>query len=89
MVNTCRNKRKNIRLYVNKKSNYRPRNIKNIPQSINKRLSEILYDEESFKKAAPIYQKALNNSGYTHYLNFLPNSQLNPHALEERTEKGK
>jgi len=89
MVNTCRYKRNNIRLYINKKFNHPPRNIDNITQSISKRLSEILFDEESFKKAAPIYQKALNNSGYTHYLTFLPNSQLKPHALNEGTVKGK
>ena len=66
------NKPNNIPLYVNKKSNHPPRIISNIPQSINRRLSEISYDEESFNKAAPIYQKALNNSGYTHHLTFSP-----------------
>ena len=66
------NKPNNIPLYVNKKSNHPPRIIDNIPQSINRRLSEISYDEESFNKAAPTYQKALNNSGYTHQLTFSP-----------------
>ena len=50
MLNTGHNKRDNIRLYVNKKSNHPPRVIDNIPQSIDKRLSENLYGEESFKK---------------------------------------
>ena len=58
------NKPNNIPLYVNRKSDHPPRIIDNIPQSFNRRLSEISYDEESFNKAAPIYQKALNNSGY-------------------------
>ena len=59
------NKPNNIPLYINKKSNHPPRIISNIPQSINRRLSEISYD-----KAAPFYQKALDNSGYKHLLTF-------------------
>ena len=62
----------NIPLYVNKKSNHRPRIIENIPKSINKRLSEISIDEHSFNEAAPLYQKALDDSGYNHRLAFTP-----------------
>ena len=64
------NKPNNIPLYINKKSNHPPRIISNIPQSINRRLSEISYNKESFEKVAPIYQKALENSGYKHLLTF-------------------
>jgi len=39
------NKPNNIPLCVNKKSNHPPRIIDNIPQSIDRRLSEISYDE--------------------------------------------
>ena len=60
----------NIPLYINKKPNYPPQIIKNIPLSINKRLSEISYDEASFNKIAPLYQKALDESGYKHCLKF-------------------
>ena len=63
----------NIPLYVNRKSNHPPRIIENIPKSINKRLSEISIDEHSFNKAAPLYQKALDDSGYNHRLTFTPN----------------
>jgi len=62
----------NIPLYIQKKSNHPPQIIKNIPKSINKRLSEISYDQDSFDKAVPIYQKALNDSGYKHRLAFSP-----------------
>ena len=62
------NKPGNIPLYVNKKSNHPPHIIENIPKSINKRLSEISIDEDSFSKAAPLYQKALDDSGYNHKL---------------------
>ena len=60
----------NIPLYIHKKSNHPPQIIKNIPLSINKRLSEISCDEASFNKAAPLYQKALDTSRYTHCLKF-------------------
>ena len=50
-----------------------PRIIKkNIPKSINKRLSEISIDETSFNQSAPLYQKAVDDSGYHHHLTFTP-----------------
>ena len=64
------NKPGNIPLYVNKKSNHPLRIIENIPKCINKRLSKISIDEDSFSEAAPLYQKALNESGYNHKLAF-------------------
>ena len=67
----------NIPLYVHKKSNHPPQIIENIPLSINKRLSEISYDQNSFDKAAPLYQKALSDSGYKHRLVF-----SRPHASQ-------
>ena len=42
-------------------------------KSINKRLSKISIDEHSLNKAAPLYQKALDDSGYNHRLTFTPN----------------
>ena len=49
------NKPNNIPPYINKKSDYPPRIISKIPQSINRRLSEISNDKESFDKVAPFY----------------------------------
>ena len=70
------NKPGNIPLYVNKKSNHPPRIIENISKSINKRLSEIPIDEDCFSKAAPLYQKALDDSGYNPKLAFsVPTAQ--------------
>ena len=70
------NKAGNIPLYVNRKTNHPPRIIKNTPKSINKWLSEISIDENSFSKAAPLYQKALDDSGYNHKLAFsVPTAQ--------------
>ena len=56
--------------YVNTKSNHPPAVIKNIPEGINKRLSEISSSEEVFNKAAPVYQKALDANGYSYKLHY-------------------
>ncbi|XP_033096832.1 uncharacterized protein LOC117101076, partial [Anneissia japonica] len=66
----------NTPLYVHNKSNHPPGILKNIPESINKRLSEISFDEESFNKAAPLYQQALDKSGYSHQLKFSTAQQI-------------
>ena len=60
----------NIPLYVHKQSNHPPSILRNIPESINKRLSEISSDKECFDKAKSAYQDALNNSGYKYNLSY-------------------
>ena len=57
----------NIPLYMHKKSNHPPSILKNIQDSINKRLSEISSDRECFE---PMYQEALNKSGYNYNLSY-------------------
>ena len=59
-------------LYVNKKSNHPPSIIKQLPIMINKRLSDISYDKDEFDKSAPMYQKALEESGFQHRLEYIP-----------------
>ena len=58
-------------LYVNKKSNHPPCIIKRLPIMINKRLSDISCDKEEFTKSAPLYQKALEESGFSHQLEYI------------------
>lgn len=60
----------NTPLYVHKKSNHPPSILENIPESINKRLSEISSDKECFDNAKGIYQEALNRSGYKYDLTY-------------------
>ena len=50
----------NIPLYVHKESNHPPSILKNIPESINKRLSDISSDKVCFDNAKSIYQGALD-----------------------------
>ena len=62
--------------YVHCESNHPPITTKNIPASINKRLSSLSSDMVSFSQAAPPYQKAraLDKSGYSYNLNYEPNA---------------
>ena len=57
-------------LYVHSKSNHPPNILKNIPLSVNKRLSNISANETVFEEAAQPYQEALDWGGYTHKLKF-------------------
>ena len=77
----------NIPLYVNRKSNHPPRIIENIPKSINKRLSEISIDENSFNQSAPLYQKALDDSGYNHRLAFTPSSTQSLYSTRRKRHR--
>ena len=76
----------NIPLYVHNKSNHPPKVLENIPAAINKRLSEISSDEDSFQRAVPLYQEALTKSGYQHKLKYQqpPTSQ---NTINSRSRK--
>ena len=56
--------------YVNKLSNHPPTIIKAIPESINRRLSSILSNENEFNSASREFQQALNKAGYQHELRY-------------------
>ena len=56
--------------FVNAQSNHPPVILENIPEGVNKRLSEILPDEEAFNKAALAYQKALDESRHSYKLKY-------------------
>ena len=65
----------NIPEYVHKLSNHPPPLVlKNIPESVNKRLSTVSSNEEMFNTAADQYQEALYRSGYDYKLQFDPSA---------------
>jgi len=66
------------------KSNHPPSIIKNIPVSVNRRLSEISYDAGVFDEAAKPYQEALGKSGYTFKLQFKPPQTSLPKSNRSR-----
>ncbi|XP_033111305.1 uncharacterized protein LOC117112339 [Anneissia japonica] len=57
-------------LYINSKSNHPPFILKQIPASINRRISNISDSSESFHQAAPDYEQALQNSGFQHKMEY-------------------
>ena len=59
-------------IYVDRNSNHPPSILKNIPESINNRLSKISANEEVFNQAIPPFQEALQKSGYDFQLKFSP-----------------
>ena len=79
------NKPQNIPQYVHKLSNHPPVVIKNIPANVNKRLSSISSNEEMFKRAAPLYQEAIDKSGYDYKLKYEPKPDNQP--PKKRTRK--
>ena len=59
-------------LYVNTLSNHPPNVIKQIPDSIGRRISSLSCDQETFNNAKPHYEEALKRSGYKSTLNYTP-----------------
>ena len=54
----------NQRLYINAKSNHPPTILRDHPNKINKRLSDLSCSEEEYEQAKPLHETALNESGY-------------------------
>ena len=73
-------------LYVHINSNHPPGIIKNIPQSVNNRLSKISSNKDVFMQACHPYQEALRKSGYNYQLNFNP---PNPNQKKPANRKRK
>ena len=79
-------------LYVHVDSNHPPNVINQIPKSINARLSSISCNRETFDRAAPAYQQALENSGHNYTLTYTNNVQARNQtnqATKDRKKKKK
>jgi len=59
-------------LYVHRNSNHPPTIIKQIPNSINKRISSLSAHNSSFESSAPVYRDALKNSNYENPFTYQP-----------------
>ena len=58
--------------YINRDSNHPPTILRTVLQAINKRLSDISSDKQSFDAAIPPYQDALRRSGYNYTVEYNP-----------------
>jgi hypothetical protein len=75
-------------VYINTLSNHPPTIIKHLPKSIGKRISEISSDQETFKKAAPVYNQALRVAGYNHEIKYVDKpSPIRPGNKKNRRRK--
>ena len=72
--------------YVHVQSNHPPSILRNIPEAIQKRLSALSSDENKFNEVVPIYQEALNKSGYKFKLKYTPPT---PTPDENKSKKKK
>ena len=70
-------------LYINIHSNHPSTIKKELPNMINKRLSELLCDKNEFDKAKEIYEKALNESDFNTKLSY----QNEPSERKNRNRK--
>ncbi len=68
-------------LYINRHSNHPPSIIKQLPTSINKRISALSVDEQTFHESAPIYQNALKAQ------QFRPQTRLHEASTTKNTQK--
>ena len=59
-------------LYIHKNSNYTPSILKQIPTSIEKRISTLSSNKTIFNESKEIYQKALEKSSYLQSLKYHP-----------------
>ena len=69
-------------MYINVNSNHPPSIIKQIPVSINRRLSNLLSNEELFLNNVQPYREALKKSGFRDELTY-----VEPKILEERNNE--
>ena len=75
-------------MYVHRLSNHPPNILRNIPDSINKRLCNISSNQEVFNTHCKIYQKALQESGYNYQLHYTQNpNKLSKNEQHRRKRK--
>ena len=70
----------NTPVYINKDFNHPPSILKQLPQAIAKRISDISSNKEIFKNAIPTYTEALNKSGFSEELLFQKPEARNNHT---------
>ena len=66
------NKSDNKPLYINVKSNHLPNIIKNLPESISRRINKLSSDKTVFNNSKELFNNALFNSGFDHKIKFQP-----------------
>ena len=74
--------------YIHKESNHPPSITKQLPISIETRLSKLSSNEKVFNESVPIYQEALDKSGYKHQLTFQKTSTNDTQCRQRKIYSG-
>ena len=61
--------------------------MKQLPHNISKRISDISSNREIFEKAAPVYNKALRDAGYTQEIQYIPPTADIQNSGEKRRKR--
>ena len=70
--------------YIHKESNHPPSVTKQLPISVETRLSKLSSNEKVFNESVSIYQEALDKSGYNHKLTFQKTSTSNTQRRQRK-----
>jgi len=79
----------NTPVYINKDSNHPPSILKQLPQAIEKRISDISSNEEIFNNAIPAYTEALKKSGFNEKVSFEKPDTTKNHTEMKKKRKRK
>ena len=71
-------------LYIHKHSNHPPSILRQLPTSINKRISALSSDKQTFEDAAPAHQNALGCSNFIHKLEYMQHVTQQPRRKRQR-----
>ena len=71
-------------LYINKHSNHPPSILRQLPTSINKRISTLSSDKQTFEDVAPAYQNALGHGNFCYKLEYTPHETQRPRRNRQR-----
>ena len=74
-------------LYISTSSNHPPNVIKQLPDSISRRISGLSCDIDTFNNAKPHYEDALKRSGYSTKLEYIPPPPPPPTEAEANQEQ--
>ena len=74
-------------IYIKKGSNHHKNIIKDLPNTIEKRLSDTSCNEEVFEAALPIYEEALRKGGFNEKLNHTENNSDNTQKKEVKRRR--
>ena len=75
-------------LYINRLPNHPPPILRQLPAAIGRRLTDISYDVDVFREAAPLYNNALKESGYTEDVEYVEGRKsIEPVSMRKRARK--